>query len=126
MDSKNIITQITVKDKVLVVFYDKLSNGLFRLFDTDGQLKKFIEEDTDKAFLYAIHKKEKAPYMLNIASTEDFGAFEWKHMKKLLQRQMSIFMPLIGKFITDVETDTLEVLNYNAAMKGIHLLQEKS
>lgn len=109
MPTNKIITKIVVDSKQLIVLYDKQSKGLHCLFETDGELKDFIEDHLDKAFLYAVRRVTNKSYVLNIASTENFGAFEWRTMKSLLKRQMFIFMPLIQKFIVDARTDTLVV-----------------
>ena len=47
-------------------------------------------------------------YLLNIASTINLGAFEWKNEKELLNKQLSMFIPIINKFIVAVLTNTLE------------------
>lgn len=111
MDSSSIISQITIKDKVLIIFYDQLVYGLFSKFNTDDEVKTYIEESLENAFQESILKKNNSPYLLNIASTEKFGAFPWEGgwPKQYLNKQLSIFMPIIQKFIADALTDKLEI-----------------
>lgn len=61
-------------------------------------------------FKYAI-KNEGNTYYLNIASSEDYGDFDWKGewAKSLLNKQLSIFMPIIQKIIANALTDTLSL-----------------
>lgn len=109
MDLNWIITQIVVKDKTLIVFYDKLEYGLFAKFEKDKDVESFIHNHLDSAFKEAVFKKENAPYFLNIASTEHLGAFHWKDNDGHLNYMMNIYMPVIQKFIVDARADCLEV-----------------
>lgn len=109
MDLSWIITQIAVKDKTLIVFYDKLHYGLFAKFKSDRDIENYIHNHLNSAFNDAVFKKKNSPYFLNIASTENLGAFEWKNEKPLLDYMMGIYMPIIQKFIVDARTDSLEV-----------------
>lgn len=109
MDTSWIITQITSRDKNLIVFYDKLQYGLFNKFSSDSEVYEFINSNPEKAFEEAVFKKKEAPYFLNIASTENFGAFEWENMRSLLKRQMTTYMPIIQKFIIDARSKNLYV-----------------
>lgn len=125
MDTSDIMAQLTIKDKLLVVVYDKLQYGLFRYFSTDEDMKKFITEHIDEAFQRAVWKKEAEPYMLNIASTKNFSRFSWSGEKHFLDCQLHIFMPLIRKFITDAKTDTLEVLDYDELIQRIKTIRNR-
>ena len=109
MDTSWIITQVTVKDKTLVVFYDQLEYGLFCKFSSDGEVKGYIDSNLEEAFSNAVFKKKNTPYFLNIASVEKLGSFEWKDNGKYLNRMLSIYMPIIQKFIEDATADSLNV-----------------
>ena len=109
MDTSWIITQVTVKDKTLVVFYDQLEYGLFTKFSSDKEIKEYIDSNLEEAFSNAVFKKKNTPYFLNIASVEKLGSFEWKNNGKHLNRMLSIYMPIIQKFIEDATTDSLNV-----------------
>ena len=109
MDTSWIITQVTVKDKTLIVFYDQLEYGLFTKFSSDKEIKEYIDSNLEEAFSNAIFKKKNTPYFLNIASVEKLGSFEWKDNGKHLNRMLSIYMPIIQKFIEDATTDSLNV-----------------
>lgn len=109
MDTTWIITQVTVKDKTLVVFYDQLEYGLFSRFYSDNEVKEYIDSNLKEAFSNAVFKKKNTPYFLNIASVERLGAFEWRNNGKHLNRMLNIYMPIIQKFIEDATTDTLNV-----------------
>lgn len=109
MDTTWIITQVTVKDKTLVVFYDQLEYGLFCKFSSDSEVKGYIDSNLEEAFSNAVFKKKNTPYFLNIASVEKLGSFEWKDNGKHLNRMLSIYMPIIQKFIEDATTDSLKV-----------------
>lgn len=109
MDTSWIITQVTVKDKTLVVFYDQLEYGLFTKFSSDSEIKEYIDSNLEEAFSNAVFKKKNTPYFLNIASVEKLGSFEWKDNGEHLNRILSIYMPIIQKFIEDATTDSLNV-----------------
>ena len=109
MDTSWIITQVTVKDKTLVVFYDQLEYGLFSKFYSDNEVKNYIDSDLKEAFSNAVFKKKNTPYFLNIASVEKLGSFEWKDNGKHLNRMLSIYMPIIQKFIVDALSGSLQV-----------------
>lgn len=109
MDTTWIITQVTVKDKTLIVFYDQLEYGLFSKFSSDSEIKGYIDSNLEEAFSNAVFKKKNTPYFLNIASVEKLGSFEWKDNGKHLNRMLSIYMPIIQKFIEDATTDSLNV-----------------
>ena len=109
MDTSLIITQVTVKDKTLIVFYDQLEYGLFTKFSSDKEIKEYIDSNLEEAFSNAVFKKKNTPYFLNIASVEKLGSFEWKDNGKHLNRMLSIYMPIIQKFIEDATTDSLNV-----------------
>ena len=109
MDTSWIITQVTVKDKTLIVFYDQLEYGLFTKFSSDKEIKEYIDSNLEEAFSNAVFKKKNTPYFLNIASVEKLGSFEWRNNGKHLNRMLSIYMPIIQKFIEDATTDSLNV-----------------
>ena len=50
MDTSWIITQVTVKDKTLVVFYDQLEYGLFTKFSSDSEIKEYIDSNLEEAW----------------------------------------------------------------------------
>lgn len=109
MDTSWIVTQITVKNKTLIVFYDQLEYGLFRMFSSDKEVKKYIIDNIYEAFNNAVFKKKNAPYFLNIASVERLGAFKWEDNKLHLNSLLATYMPIIQKFIADATTNTLQV-----------------
>lgn len=109
MDTSWIVTQVTVKDKTLVVFYDQLEYGLFTKFSSDSEVKGYIDSNLEEAFSNAVFKKKNTPYFLNIASVEKLGSFEWKNNGEHLNRMLSIYMPIIQKFIEDATADLLNV-----------------
>lgn len=109
MDTSLIITQITVKDKTLVVFYDQLEYGLFNKFSSDNDIRNYINNNLKEAFEESVFKKKNSPYFLNIASVEKLGAFKWEGNKLHLNNLLSIYMPIIQKFIADVLSDSLQV-----------------
>lgn len=109
MDTSLIITQITVKDKTLVVFYNQLEYGLFNKFSSDNDIRNYISNNLKEAFEELVFKKKNSPYFLNIASVEKLGAFKWEGNKLHLNNLLSIYMPIIQKFIADVLSDSLQV-----------------
>lgn len=109
MDTSLIITQITVKDKTLVVFYDQLEYGLFNKFSSDNDIRNYISTNLKEAFEESVFKKKNTPYFLNIASVEKLGSFEWKGNKLHLNNLLSIYMPIIQKFIADALSNSLQV-----------------
>ena len=106
MDSE--IARICINNKKLVIVYDKEENSFSDFFKIDEEMQDYIINDIDEAFNHSIEKKSDELFILNIASTEDFGNFDdWKGMQSLLNRQLSIFMPIIQKFILYVNTGNL-------------------
>jgi hypothetical protein len=86
-----------------------MSEGLHQLFTSDVEMKDYILQDTEKAFYSAINMQDDYVFSLNIASAEDFGAFDLENAKDLLNKQLLIFIPIIQKFIVDALTDTLKI-----------------
>lgn len=93
----------------LVIIYDKQQFGLFSFFSSDKRVGDYIFNNTESAFYEAIKEHSPGIYVLNIASVENFGAFDWKNAKDLLNKQLQIFMPIIQKFMADALTDSLKV-----------------
>ena len=93
------ISTITANGKQLRVIYSKQEQGLHLSFSSDERIREYIFRNTEEAFCESVTVDDEGTYWLNIASTEDFGAFEWKSMPELLDKQLSIFMPIIQKFI---------------------------
>lgn len=78
---------------------------------SDDEVEKAILTHTDEVFNYAINKIDDNKFILNIASTEDFGDFDWNGdiwSDNLLKKQLTIYMPLIQKFICGAMTGTLQ------------------
>ncbi len=91
----------------LLVYYDKMEDGLYQYFSSDGRMKEYVHSKTSEAFVIAVQYYCDDTFILNIASTENLGAFEWKNEKDFLNRQLTIFMPVIQKFMLDATTDQL-------------------
>lgn len=102
------IGQLVVRNMRLVITYDKQRQGLHR-FSTDEEIRDFIANDPKVAFSQAICVHSSDILVLNIASTENYGAFEWEQMPELLEKQLPIFMPLIQKFIEYALLEQLQV-----------------
>lgn len=103
------IASICIGDKKLNVIYDKMEDSLSKYFKTDEEMKNYIDSNTDKVYSHFVAKSTNGIYVLNIASTENFGHFDsWKGMNTLLDMQLSIFMPIIQKFILYAHTDNLD------------------
>jgi hypothetical protein len=93
----------------LIVIYNKLQGGLYSCFSSDKRMYEYIQNNLEEAFVDAIKYEGNNTFILNISSTENFGAFDWKNAKELLERQFRMFMPIIQKFMVDALTDSLEV-----------------
>lgn len=104
----NPITILKIKEVTLTVIYDKSYCGLHNYFSSDDRMYQFLKSNTDEAYLHSINKVDVNSYLLNIASTINLGAFEWKNEKELLNKQLLMFAPIINKFIVAVLTNTLE------------------
>lgn len=104
----NPITILKIKEVTLTVIYDKSYCGLHNYFSSDDRMCQFLKSNTDEAYLHSINKVDVNSYLLNIASTINLGAFEWKNEKELLNKQLLMFAPIINKFIVAVLTNTLE------------------
>lgn len=90
---------ISVNNKRLCIVYNKSIGGLFRNYSSDKLMYNYIRTHTKEALQLAIHKESDELYVLNIASTQDFGFIEWKYSQDILHRQLDIFMPIIQMFM---------------------------
>ena len=70
-------------------------------------MKDYIERMLEEAFCDTIDCKGNNTFILDIASTQDFSAFERSNMKNLIDLQLSIFMPVIQKFIIEALTQNI-------------------
>jgi len=102
----DVMYEIVAGKKKLSVIYNKMYGGLHMFFSADSRMYDYIHNHTEEAFYDAIVDIENGEYVLNIASTMNFGAFEWKSEKMLLESQLNIFMPIIQKFMFDALTDS--------------------
>ena len=101
------VATITSAGKQLKVIYSKMEQGLYLSFSSDERLADYILREPELAFCEAVIIDEKGIYWLNIASTEDFGYFDWKGMPDLLERQLVAFTPIIQKFIKNATAGKL-------------------
>ena len=94
----------------IVLIYDKMQYGLHQKFMSDAYVAKYINSYTEEAFKEAVRPYKPYIYVLNIASVENFGAFSWDKAGDLLHKQLTIYMPIIQKFMVDALTDTLCIM----------------
>jgi hypothetical protein len=102
-----IIFTVEIKDKKLHVIYNKQRYGLHSFFSSEERVERYILNHLEDALLEAVSLQEDGSYCINIASVENFGAFEWKCAGDILHRQLSIYMPIIQKFVEDVVTEKI-------------------
>lgn len=100
----DIIATIKVKSCTLLVCF-----GSENELSIDNSVQKAIESNIEAAFDSIVKKIDDNTFFLEIRTTEDYGNFPWEDgwSKNLLNRQLSLCMPLIQKFISDAMTDTL-------------------
>ena len=103
---ENICT-LKIGEYQLSIIYNKLEYGLYTFFSSDKRMKSYVENHLEQAFQDALNYEGNNTFILNIASIQNFGMFEWKGMKNLLNAQLSIFMPIIQKFIEEAITQNL-------------------
>lgn len=109
MEKIDKIATIYSGNKKLVIIYDKAEDSLSCYFKDDKSMKDFIINNTVEVYNRFVKKETDKVLTLNIASTENFGAFnDWKGMQNLLNRQLSIFMPIIQRFILYANTGNLD------------------
>lgn len=108
MEDLNPICTLEVNGKKLFVIYSKRHYGLYSLFSADKRMYQYIQDNREDAFYSAIDAKDSNNYVLNIASTNDFGYFEWKNNITLLNYQLDIFAPIIQMFITEATAERLK------------------
>lgn len=110
LSTNEIISTINVEDKKLIIFYSKAYNGAWYYFKDDQEMGNYIENNPNSAHKFIMEGEEKNTYYLNIASTQNFGYFEWKGSSEchtLLKYQLDIFMPIIEAFISKVKEGIL-------------------
>lgn len=104
-----ILVRVEVNNKVLSIIYDKGKEGLHYM-KSDDEVKQNILLYTNEIFNYAVTRLDDKSYILNIASTEDYGDFDWEGdpwSNSLLRKQINIYKPLIQKFIIDAMNNSL-------------------
>lgn len=104
----NPLYTITVKDIQLQVIYDKREMGLYRFFSADSRMYDYVQNSIDKAFYDAVYKVSPTEYCLNIASVEDFSTLDLKNERAFLEGQLTIFMPIIQRFMVYALTGLLD------------------
>lgn len=103
---ETIVARIEVKSKILLVVYNKFLWGLFRKLHSDKEIYDYIQEDSNIAYREVIQKDKNGYYILNIASVDDFCAFEVVP-ESLLEEQLRIYSPIIQAFIVDAHIGKL-------------------
>ena len=73
-----LISTIKIGNKELNVIYNKQEYGLYNLYSSDDRIKTYITDYPEEALFDAINIGSDGAYVINIASVEDFGAFEWE------------------------------------------------
>lgn len=103
------IGQLLIGKYRLILTWDKEYNGLSSAFSTTDELENYIKDHFEQAVHRSLKKDTDYIYILDISTAEDYGNFPWRDgwAKNLLNKQLSIFMPIIQKFIADAMTDTL-------------------
>jgi hypothetical protein len=103
------IGQLLIGKYRLILTWSKEYNGLSCDFSTTEELENYIKDHFQEAVYRSLRKDTDYIYILDISTSEDYGDFPWKGdwAKNLLNKQLSIFMPIIQKFIADAMTDTL-------------------
>ena len=91
----------------------------YDLFSTDDELKDHITEHIVEVFRTVIHKYRGHIYVLNVCDNHRYPAFDWKGewARALIDKQLSIFMPIIQKFMVDALTDNLYVMEDGKPVK---------
>lgn len=92
----------------LVLIYNKTVSGLYTRYSSDDELRDYIDNHLSTAFKEAIIPYKPYIYTINLASVTNYGAFSWEKSGDLLERQLSIFMPIIKEFMVRAVTDTIE------------------
>ncbi len=103
------ICVISIKDITLRIIYNKLEYALSDKFSSDKELAEYIRTYPEEAFARSIKKVSDKVYVLNIASSENFGYFEWDDgwSKNLINSMLATFEQIIQRFISDSVTNTL-------------------
>ena len=109
MERVGSIYEISTGKYKLIVIYNKLQGGLYSCFSSDKRMYEYIQNNLEEAFADTIRYEGDNSFILNVASTENFGYFDWKNAKDILDRQLHIFMPIIQKFMVDALTDNLKI-----------------
>lgn len=99
------ISTINVKNFTLLVCY----GSEYGIDQDNSTIQEAIESNIEEAFNSMIKKLDDKSYFLEIKPNIKYGNFPWRDgwSKNLLNKQLSIYMPLIQKFIADAMTDTL-------------------
>ena len=105
------IGQILIKKYELIIIYDKLKPSLSDNFDSDDNMTQYIKNNISDAFVSALKKYKDNTYILNVASTKNYGHITEDNYKRnvIIQKQLNIFSPIISKFMADVIIDNLYI-----------------
>lgn len=81
--------------------------------DEDRIIRKYSDENG------IVRKYKGNIYTLNIQDEEPHANFDWKSKwaKNLINKQLSIFMPIIQKFMVDALTDNLYIMEDGELVK---------
>lgn len=112
MTYRDYLAKIDINGRTLYIIYNKMIEGLHSLGEVlpDNEVCVFIKDNIDIAYDYAINKNDEGSFVLNIASYENFGEFDWDGdpwSDSLLKRQLEIYKPLIQKFMIDAMNGSL-------------------
>lgn len=108
IEKYELLYKVEARDNILYLVYNKSRWGLCDMFKTDDLVGNYIHNSISEAYDSAVKKIGNKEWLLNIASTEDYGAFKDDIPdKNILEYQLSVYMPLIQKFMVDVLTDNL-------------------
>lgn len=105
LEDCDIIASIKVKSFTLLVCF-----GSENYIDKDNSIiQDAIKSDIDEAFDSFIRKIDDKTYYIEIKPNVQYGNFPWEDgwAKDLLNKQLTIYMPLIQKFISDAMTNTI-------------------
>lgn len=106
-DYPSAIGQILMGKYRLILTWDKC-DGLSSRFSSDKDLQEFIKEYLEEAYHLAIKQQTDYIYTLDISQVENYPNFPLNKEKELVGKQMTVFMPIICRFMVNAFTDNLE------------------
>lgn len=111
---------LQLQNKKLIIVYSQSYPYLGSTFKSDEELATYILKDVESAYYKGIERVSDNTFVLNIASKESLGYFfgkegRWEYAS-LLNNMLTIFMPIIQKFMIEAVSGHIDASKFKKAL----------